>query len=389
MKAWNGYILVADIVGFSERSQKEQVRMVQHLLATHRDDPFVASRKGEPSYLNSTGDGFVYATSSEGDLELPLQFFELAIRLVQGAGRFEGAKGRPMEIRVGLHFGSLTSNIDGGEGFSVGSGINWAARICDLCAPSQVLVSEELVAEIRARIDDEALADRVFPRAEEPWFSAQVKHNRTARFRVLLDPALSKAAPPRLARGELIGRHLRQALEILGESIAVSLCRKGESVKAATKRLNPRLTVWVPNSNGVLHSLRPRVVLPPAPGAPTGPSRTAWAASGTPMGPVSAAFIGKAPVCLLDFPDPAKDPEGYEARWGGCNVPAEVVEGFSRRARSFLALPLILFEEPAGVLCVDLMDPLTGQDALALVLIDELQLRSGYFLSALLHLRAT
>lgn len=382
MKAWSGLLLVADIVAFSERSQRDQVAMLQHLLAGLRADAFVQGRGDERSYVNSTGDGFVYATSAEGDLELPLEFCAFAARLVTHAATYANG----MQIRVGLHVGSIVSQIPDAEGFSVGSGINWCARICDLAAPSQVLLSEELCDDMAARVGEADLHGKLVPVRPDRPFSALVKHQRVARFRAWLATGLSQAAPPRLVRAEEIRRHLEKALEIVGESIVAALRGDGEHAAAATTRLAPRVSVWLPGKDATLQVLQPRVVLVKGDKTGVGGGRTSWPTRGGCGGPVSAAFVHRRLEWLIDLPDPKANRDAYYERWSGVDVPGEMVDGFSRHARSLVAVPLILFEDPIGVLCVDLMDPLTGREEAVRALAEQLQVRSGYFVTALLHL---
>ena len=389
MRAWNALLMVADVVRFSERAQGEQVQLIQHLLRGLTTDAFfLAQEKEHPGYVNSTGDGFVYATVLDGDRELPLQFCDLAARVVVFANRFQDAQGVRMQIRVGLHTGEIVGNISELESFSVGSGVNWCARICDLAADNQVLLSEALFQVIFQRFSgSEELKKRFFPPVEREPFRVGVKDGRAALFRVLVHDLLSAEASPKLVRLEEIGIHLRQALEIVGESVAAFLAGE-EPLEEAVRASNPRLTLWVPDSMGALRSILPAVELPEPSFGPHARSSTTWPLSQPPCGPVSAAFTGNVQVALLDLPD-GSDPsqsEAYLRRWADWNVPAEMVRRFSRHPRAILAIPLALFSSgPVGVVCVDLMVPLAGLEAAADRLMHEIAIHSGYFITSLLH----
>ncbi|MCA9568760.1 MAG: hypothetical protein KC656_13000, partial [Myxococcales bacterium] len=185
-----------------------------------------------------------------------------------------------------------------------------------------------------------------------------------------------------------IGDHLAQALRLVGESTLSALATEGTTPAQRARQLRPRLTLWVPE-DGELRPIPPRVELPQRKRrVPLG--RTRWAlpaGNEAPAGPIARAFVTGRSVALHGLPDPEDDEEAYLAAWLAHGVPAGVVDRFSRHARTLLAVPLGLFEEPAGVLCVDLLEPLAAQEELIQALLDTIRLRSSYFLAALLHLR--
>ena len=104
--------------------------------------------------LNETGDGFLVRLNSSSDA------VNTALRL-QYRLHSEICEGEPMAVRIGLHSGEITEMQEAirGETRAVGMAINLAARIMDLAAEGQILMT-------RAVFDDARQFTRQYPDME-------------------------------------------------------------------------------------------------------------------------------------------------------------------------------------------------------------------------------
>ncbi|MEZ5329989.1 MAG: protein kinase [Verrucomicrobiales bacterium] len=104
--------------------------------------------------LNETGDGFLVRLNSSSDA------VNTALRL-QYRLHSEICEGEPMAVRIGLHSGEITEMQEAlrGETRAVGMAINLAARIMDLAAEGQILMT-------RAVFDDARQFTRHYPDME-------------------------------------------------------------------------------------------------------------------------------------------------------------------------------------------------------------------------------
>lgn len=388
--ASDAFILVADIVGFSELAVDTQVAAVRHLVEGVTRSPVFKNWPDGSYFMNSTGDGFVLARMAMGPLDLPLTLVELGRALVKHAKRFQTPKG-PLHVRVGLHRGDVVGDVSGvpGTRFAVGSGLNWCARIADLAGPSQMLASEEFVQLCVSRFGAKKLISFTVPEVGREPFLAQVKHGRSASFRVCVGDGLSEAVPPKLSHDEIIGRHLENALEVVGTALLQMSAGGTTPPEDLIVKLAPRLTLWVPQAD-VLVCVVPRIELPrTAATAPLNHASTWSIAPGvsTHVGPVAAAFFTTKCQAVAGLPNYRVHEEEYLLRWEQAGVSRERVGKFSRHPRVVLTVPLLLLDEPAGVLCIDLMEPLEVADDQLVPILNRIQLRSGYFIAALLTVR--
>lgn len=390
---WRAYLLLVDVVSFSERLPVDQAAMIRHLLVVLAEERTRHLSDCQEAYVNSTGDGFVLAAPMDGDMDLAARLVNLTEAIVGRAGEHKDGTGRALQIRGGLHVGNVLTRLDapGAETFAVGDGLNWVARVASAAAPGQVLASEEFVDAMLKTSGYDAARERFHPppsaEHDDGPFRVRVKHDRSASVRVTVGKNLSHAVPPAIERATRIAGHVHTALELVGQSIAAGLAGPDEPPAAALARLQPRLTIWRPRKDR-LHPVPPRVELGAAGSLGQIKTDTTWAlpAEGAvPAGPLAQAFVHGAPRWLLDLPLPSHAPE-YEAAWAHVGVPAHVVRGFTRKPRAILALPLQLLDEPVGVVCIDLLDPLSDADDVVERILREVLLRSSYLLAALAHL---
>ena len=94
--------------------------------------------------LNETGDGYLVK------FETPKEAVNTALRL-QSALHGEVFEGEKIQVRIGLHTGSITEMDEAvrGEKRAVGMAINMAARIMDLAEGGQILMTRAVFDEAR------------------------------------------------------------------------------------------------------------------------------------------------------------------------------------------------------------------------------------------------
>lgn len=404
-KTTQAYLLLVDIVGFSERSAVDQFTFVSHLMSVFEGDSRVAeisARRGDKRpYFNSTGDGFLFAVPTDGDAEVARAMCELAAELTRRAGEVRDSDGRPLQVRAGLHIGQLTKGLGDGarrKAMAIGHGLNWVARVAALAADGQVVASADFVNFIADQVEP-AWVDASFLPSKQAvggrrlGWRLQVKHGRVAEILVLKAPGLSDQPPPALARNERIGFRLQKTLEQVGDAVAKTFVTPEGPLARSLEALRPRLTLWIPEADGLM-CIPPRVELPVDPSFSPAVSQRVWALpptdGGPPRGPVARAFITREPASALELPDWNDARAQCLERWRDSeNVEEVQVASFSRHARAILCLPLVgVSDEPSGVLCIDVLDPLVGAGDLVHLAMHRILLRYGPELDALLHVRS-
>lgn len=134
--------------------------------------------------------------------------------------------------------------------------------------------------------------------------------------------------------------------------------------RSLTKSLSVRASLFVPQYMYNVHSLCPtqhRYIA----GEGKGGGKTQYTLDGEGAGPAGRAFkTGKVQV-LHNLPSFAEQPDAYIARLKEWGVDEVTVRGFNRHARTFIDIPFSLastdprhFQEPLGVLCIDVLEPL-------------------------------
>lgn len=391
--AWDAFILLTDIVGFSEHPQWRQVEMVRHLFEGMLGHRILKERAPGSYLLSSTGDGFLLALPTDGPLELPLTFCDAARELVRHAGTYPDA---PLRIRVGIHRGDVVTGLRVDPiDFAVGVGLNWCARVASAAGPSQVLVSERFFTHVVDRVGPRGMGDRFFPPAADPPLQMVVKHGRSATVRVLRDrtgdaPVLDAEVPDQLTIDLQITRHIDQALRIVALSVESALASLDATLDRDAMRL--RLSLWVRRDDH-LERLPIEISLAGAGVVPGQGQRVTRyclhrGAELPPEGPVARCFLSSRCQSVVGIPSEREAPEAYLATLAAEGIPEARARAFSRPARSLLCVPLPLLQgEPAGVLCIDCLAPLSDWKEAVDALLEEIQAGSGYFLAALLQLR--
>lgn len=386
-KAWDAFIMIVDIVRFSEIPQHQQVEMVRYLIEGLKDAPVFTVADGLPRLLNSTGDGFLLAIPTTGSLDLPIRFCESAATFVKRSRSFKPA---PFEVRVGIHRGDVVSGLESdGVEFAVGVGLNWCARVASLAEPSQILVSERFFKHALQQVGPTPLRGRVHPPAEDEPFQLVVKHGRFARVRDWRLGRRRPGMPRQLARDHQLSQHIGTALKIIGESVVSAMEALDPALSSQDLRL--RLSLWVPREDWMERlPFEHRVLSGQDPDPPSRRNTRYRIGDGDPsasQGPVPRAYRLNQCQRLLGLPDPATESRSYFERLAEDGISLDVARDFSRKSRSMMCVPLPLLERPSGVLCLDAMLPLDSHAEAIDALLDDIKTTSGYFLAALIELR--
>jgi adenylate cyclase len=139
-----GTIVFTDLVGFTEfTATRGDVEALQ-LLAT-QDRVVHSTLPAGARVVKELGDGLLLRFAE------PVIALHTAFALRDGLEAESAATGQPLWIRVGMHHGTALQRGDD----VIGHDVNVAARIVDVAAPGDVLVSDA----VRAGVDPDA--DRV------------------------------------------------------------------------------------------------------------------------------------------------------------------------------------------------------------------------------------
>ena len=146
-RAVEGTIVFTDIVGFTEFTATRGDAEALQLLAT-QDRLLQAALPDDARKVKELGDGLLLWFRE------PTTALRSAFALHRGFDAESSATGLPLWIRVGMHHGTaLQRGAD-----VVGHDVNLAARIVDVAAPGEVLVSDA----VRAAVDHPHSADVCF-----------------------------------------------------------------------------------------------------------------------------------------------------------------------------------------------------------------------------------
>lgn len=132
-----GSVLFTDLVGFTEFNDVRGDAAALAVLDRQREliDAVLGAHPGS-RVVKELGDGLmVWSASAEAAVSAACQF-AVGVRSQRDAGRF------PLAIRQGIHHGPVHERGDD----LVGQTVNIAARISDLAGPSELLVSDEVLA---------------------------------------------------------------------------------------------------------------------------------------------------------------------------------------------------------------------------------------------------
>lgn len=349
------YVLLVDVVGFSEREYPEQLRVLKHLDSVLTD---TLSATGLDRHakreLNFTGDGFLIAFLP-GPRAQPETVLSAAEAFVSGVKTFEpnGAH-LGLEVRAAIHSGGLRHGMGlfGLVKQFSGECPNRCSRISTVSGPSQIVVSEKFFEMLCQTVGDGDAAARFSGPIDVP-----VKHGRLEPVRLRTGDAFGGRMAPRLRRLQTAHSYLEVELrDIILNNLATYLSDGKGPIDLP--RVQPRITLWAVDATGrELRSTAYRYCLGAAAG---GPSRVRYSRQ-PPEGVVGHAAATSQTRHRLDLPDPIADRAAYVRELG--LAPAQV-DKFSRLSRAFCSVPCAVGPgaEVSAVICLDFLDPLTGME---------------------------
>jgi adenylate cyclase len=187
-------ILAADVVGYSRLAGADEERTLARLRALRSDliDPSIAVHHGR--VVKRTGDGALVEFRSVVD----------AVRcaLEVQNGMVERNAGLPedrrIEFRIGVHLGDVVEESDGDL---MGDGVNIAARLEGICAPSAICLSEDAYRQVKARLELAVsdLGPTELRNIVEPIRVYSLEIGQAARAKPSQPASPQKTGPPRLS----------------------------------------------------------------------------------------------------------------------------------------------------------------------------------------------
>lgn len=141
-------ILVADVVGFSRHTERDDAGTLAHLRAIRAEviDPAIADLRGR--LVKSTGDGvLVEFASADAALRCAIRVQRALAERNQGA-----AADLRVDLRIGVNLGDV---IVDGEGDIFGDGVNVAARLESLAPPGGICIAAAVRDQVHGSLDVE------------------------------------------------------------------------------------------------------------------------------------------------------------------------------------------------------------------------------------------
>jgi TolB-like protein/class 3 adenylate cyclase/Tfp pilus assembly protein PilF len=187
-------ILVADVVGYSRLAGADEDRTLSRLRGLRSDliDPAIAAHHGR--IVKRTGDGNLIEFRSV------VEAVRCAIEVQNGmVERNAGVPPeRRIEFRVGIHLGDVVEEDDGDL---MGDGVNIAARLESIAAPSSICLSEDAYRQVKGRLDLAAadLGPTQLKNIAEPIRVYSLQVGASAATKPAPSPAPEKSTPPRLS----------------------------------------------------------------------------------------------------------------------------------------------------------------------------------------------
>jgi adenylate cyclase len=187
-------ILVADVVGYSRLARADEDRILARLRALRSDliDPIISVHRGR--IVKRTGDGSIIEFRSVVDA------VRCAIEVQTGmVERNAGVPtDRRIEFRIGVHLGDVVEESDGDL---MGDGVNIAARLEGIAAPSAICLSEDAYRQVKSRLDLAVsdLGPIQLKNIAEPIRAYSLEVGKPAQTKPATVPAPEKSAPPRLS----------------------------------------------------------------------------------------------------------------------------------------------------------------------------------------------
>lgn len=139
-----GSVLFTDLVGFTEYNDAvgdaQALAVLEHQTAIATD---VTTRLGDARIVKELGDGLMIWFGSAGC------GLEGSLALLAAVDDARARADFPLAVRMGIHHGPATVRGDD----LIGQTVNIAARVADLAGPSELLISEEVLAACGGAVD--------------------------------------------------------------------------------------------------------------------------------------------------------------------------------------------------------------------------------------------
>lgn len=369
--------MICDIVDFSRLPHELQAEAVRRLWSYLRINPSQALLSNPERYvINGTGDGLMLAYISDTEAKRHAEFIEFAAGIVQhmhaGDGQFH--------VRVGVHQGQFGFiEVPGARTRqAVGTGINQCARIVAVGDRDTVTVGENFLIKWSARSRDDVRQDFV-PGPGKPAHAVIIKRGEVFNLRFYSPPhrtlphASKKIESFKVVR-TLIDRQLaamdgalkdllhtaQSALKDVPLDVRISVLTERTPEHGGERALCT--TDYRHHANG--YAIRASNTVYPLANGGTSPAAHAYAAN-------TVCVAHQLPEWLIAVP--ATQDAYYTAFTADRPYRAlgrDIVDGFGRHARTYLAFPFSLVPadpaqdiNPDGVICIDLMQPLDGFEA--------------------------
>ena len=136
-------MLFADVVGYSQLTEEQQPRFVEHFMGAVA--ALMAVSPHAPVFQNTWGDALFFVFNTVADAGLFA--LDLRDRLCHTAWEEKGLP-KELTLRIALHAGPVTGCVDPvtKQPNYVGSHVSWAARIEPITPPGQVYASRPFAA---------------------------------------------------------------------------------------------------------------------------------------------------------------------------------------------------------------------------------------------------
>jgi len=364
----SGNIIVCDIVGFSKKLQDSQLACARHLFDAVEKTSYYKALNDDQRCITCTGDGFILITN-DTDPRGPLTF---CFELLEVIDRFNSSKRERLKfckevsvsaedfndakykVRLGIHIGNFffRETIFGREN-AIGTGINISARVASVGDPGHIIISEEISRNLKQYVqinNSQCSINGWRVKISDPII-VYVKHL------VKLEVKAVSATKKKGGKSVTVGEDFMPKKAALQKYFV-------EEAEADLIYLNGKLELWLKRFDSNLKSIseyKPRIAIltpireldesylwvsdlryDPCSSAGNAPSKTKFCidrGEGLP----SMAYndkLGKPKFCYK-LPDYNKNPELYlEMITKECNVCADNVKGWNRKAQAYISIPI-------------------------------------------------
>lgn len=360
-------IVVFDFQDFSTLDATEQKNAAQDLWKVINNDEYIQENEANDKVSwNGTGDGGL-VTFKECSFSKVIEFTNTVIE----ASKVNGTK-----LRAAIHYDlCVFTKIDslGKSDQILGKGPNEASRLVSLGDPYDIIVSEDFAQKWYAVNHDEA-KQALYPSIEGIPLQVFIKHGIPQALRIYTQNSMSSSQehkmPEQIKRLNDTNRHIDALLEVIEKGVIGYLINIKQSLNR--DKIDARISILSPKpkseDSSFLESTGFRYHYKDY---KTGKGDTVyrWNSEGTdekPHGPAGVSFSEGKIVCVRNLPDPSKNKAKYinvlHKEW---NIPIEVINQFSRKARTFVEIPFGLTQSEndlaiisEGMICIDIMNPL-------------------------------